>query len=139
MALPDAAIGDVLAMVMAEAQEAGSALIETLGIHLGVEMAVQWQADDALLNPIRDREVLNGMLVEVAGDGIALANAPATGKVHRCIIRDCLTGENGRAKVGGWVPLWMGFPPSAYTHVAASVARSVSPALPISRCRCPCR
>ncbi|MBN9990895.1 hypothetical protein JND45_16295, partial [Listeria monocytogenes] len=37
------------------------------------------------------------------------------GKVKRQIIRDCLTGANGRAKVEGWVPRWMAFPPAAYT------------------------
>jgi ParB family chromosome partitioning protein len=36
--------------------------------------------------------------------------------VKRGIVRDCLTGEQGRAKVGGWVPKWMAFPPTAYTE-----------------------
>ena len=115
LSLSDAAIGDVLAIVMAETLEAGSALIETLGTHLGIEMAALWQADVALLDLIRDRELLDGMLVEVAKEDTAAANAGATGKVQRRIIRDCLTGENGRAKVEGWVPRWMRFPPSAYT------------------------
>lgn len=116
LALSDVAIRDVLAIVMAEALEVGSALIETLGIHLGVEMASQWQADDALLDQIRDREVLSHILTEVAGESVASANEAATGKIKRQIVRDCLTGENGRARVEGWVPRWMAFPPSAYTE-----------------------
>lgn len=115
LALSDGATRDVLAIIMAETLEAGSALIETLGIHIGVEMASQWQADDALLDQIRDREVLGHVLNEVAGESVAAANEAATGKIKRQIIRDCLTGENGRAKVEGWVPRWMAFPPSAYT------------------------
>ena len=50
------------------------------------------------------------------GEEAARANAKATGKVKRDIIRDCLNGENGRTKIEGWVPKWMAFPPSAYTE-----------------------
>ena len=115
IALPDVAVYDILAIVMAETLEAATPLIEMLGVHLLVDMAKAWQADDALLDAIRDREVLDAVLAEVAGDEVANANAKATGKVKRAIIRDCLTGENGRAKVERWVPRWMAFPPSAYT------------------------
>ena len=31
------------------------------------------------------------------------------------IAAEHLAGEGGRAKVEGWVPRWMAFPPSAYT------------------------
>ncbi|HYC95432.1 MAG TPA: chromosome partitioning protein ParB, partial [Sphingomicrobium sp.] len=114
--LPDAAIGEIIAVVMAEALEQGTALIELLGVQLGVDMANCWQADDALLDLIKDREVLDAMVAETAGADAASANAKATGKVKRSIIRDCLNGENGRAKVDGFVPRWMAFPPSAYTQ-----------------------
>jgi ParB family chromosome partitioning protein len=114
--LPDAQVLDVLAIVMAETLEAGSALIEVLGPMIGTDMAKVWQADDALLDLIKDREVLGAVLADVAGTDVAAANGAATGKVKRKIIRDCLTGENGRAKVTGWVPKWMAFPPAAYTE-----------------------
>ena len=116
LALPDAAVRDVLAIVMAETLEAGSRLVELLGAMLGVDMATVWQTDDALLDLIRDREVCQAILADVAGDTVATANERATGKVKRGIVRDCLTGENGRAKVEGWVPRWMAFPPAAYTE-----------------------
>jgi len=114
--LPDPAVLDVLAIVMAETLEAGSVLIEVLGPMLGTDMAKVWQADDALLDLIKDREVLGAVLADVAGADVAAANEAATGKVKRKIVRDCLTGENGRAKVTGWVPKWMAFPPTAYTE-----------------------
>ncbi|MGH6617217.1 ParB/RepB/Spo0J family partition protein [Sphingomonas sp.] len=114
--LPDPAVFDVLAIVMAETLEAGSVLIELLGSLVGTDMAKVWQADDALLDLIRDREVVGCVLAEVAGPDVAAANEAATGKVKRNIIRDCLMGENGRAKVDGWVPKWMVFPPAAYTE-----------------------
>jgi ParB family chromosome partitioning protein len=114
--LPDPAVFDVAAIVMGETLEAGSALIELLGPLLGTDMAKVWQADDALLDLIRDREVIGCVLADVAGEGVAKANEAATGKVKRRIVRDCLTGENGRAKIEGWVPKWMAFPPAAYTE-----------------------
>jgi ParB family transcriptional regulator, chromosome partitioning protein len=114
--LPDAAIRDIIAVVMAEALEQGTALVELLGLQLGVDLASCWQADDALLDLIKDREVLGAILTEVAGEEAARANAKATGKVMRGIVRDCLNGENGRPKVEGWVPKWMAFPPAAYTQ-----------------------
>ncbi len=130
--LPDPAVLDVLAIVMGETLEAASPLIETLGDLLGVDMAKVWQPDDALLDLIRDREVLGCILTEVAGEAVATANEAATGKVKRGIIRDCLTGDNGRAKVENWVPSWMAFPPSAYTARGgvATVTRAASAAVP---------
>ncbi len=115
LAMPDEAVLDILAVVMGETLETGTAVIELLGTRLGVSMAEVWQADDALLDLIRDREVLDAMLAEVAGETVASANAGGTGKVKRRIIRDCLTGDNGRTKLEGFVPRWMAFPPAAYT------------------------
>jgi ParB family chromosome partitioning protein len=114
--LPDRAVFDILAIVMGETLAAGSPLIESLGNLLAVDMAKVWHADDALLDLIRDREVLGCVLTEVAGDVAATANEAATGKVKRQIVRDCLTSDNGRVKVEGWVPRWVAFPPSAYTE-----------------------
>ncbi len=126
--LPDPAVLDVAATVMGETLEAGSALIEVLGPMLGTDMAKVWQADNALLDMVRDREVLHHVLADIAGETVAEANEPATGKVKRKIVRDCLTGENGRAKVEGWVPKWMAFPPAAYTERGgvATVSRAAT-------------
>jgi ParB family chromosome partitioning protein len=113
--LTDAQVLDVLAIVMGETLTVATPMIELLGPMLEVSMAEVWQADDALLDQLRDREVLDAVLAEVAGETVAAANASAKVKVKRRIVRDCLTGENGRAKVEGWVPKWMRFPPAAYT------------------------
>ncbi|HKC02761.1 MAG TPA: ParB N-terminal domain-containing protein [Sphingomicrobium sp.] len=115
LALPDEAVIDALAVVMAETLESGTALIETLGQQLQVDVAEAYGVDGALLDLIKDREVLDAMVAEVAGEQAADANAKATGKVKRQIIADCLAGANGRAKLERFVPLWMTFPPSAYT------------------------
>lgn len=115
IALSDEQVMAVLAVVMGETLAVGTSLIDLLGQHMGVDMAAVWQADDALLDAVRDREVMGHLLAEVAGDAVAAENAKTTTKVQRGIIRDCLAGEHGRAKVEGWVPRWMAFPAMAYT------------------------
>lgn len=114
--LPDAVVMEVLGVVMAETLASGTGLIETIGLHLGVDMADYWVADDAFYSLIRDREVLTEVLSEVGGDTVAQAHAAEKGKTIKGVIGDYLTGGNGRAKVEHWVPRWMAFPPSAYTQ-----------------------
>ena len=115
MELPDPVVLEVAAVVMAETLATGSELIETLGVHLSVDMARYWTADAAFYELLRDRELTTAILSEVGGEAVASANSKEKGKVIKGVIADCLTGENGRAKVEAWVPRWMAFPPSAYT------------------------
>jgi ParB family chromosome partitioning protein len=114
--LDDAFVMGILAIVMGEALEPGTVLVELLGRQMEIDMASVWEADDVLLDLIRDRNVMAHVLMDVAGDEVALGNADATAKVHRQIVRDCLTGANGREKRERWVPRWMSFPPSTYTN-----------------------
>ncbi len=115
LALSDKEVLGVLAVVMGEALESGSEMVEALGFHLGVEMAACWQPDETFFDLNRDKEVLTGLVAEVAGEAVAKANAKEKAKAQKAIIRDCLAGANDRPKVEGWVPRWMTFPPSAYT------------------------
>jgi ParB family transcriptional regulator, chromosome partitioning protein len=115
LSLSDEVVLDALAIVMAETLQAGTPLIEVLGRHLQVNMADSFEPDAALLDLIKDREVLDAMVADLAGQQAADANAKASGKVKRQIIADCLNGTNGRAKVERFVPKWMAFPPGAYT------------------------
>jgi ParB family chromosome partitioning protein len=114
--LPDAVVMEVLGVVMAETLASGTGLIETIGLHLGVQMADYWVADDAFYGLVRDREVLTEVLREVGGDTVADAHAAEKGKTIKSVINDYLTGSNDRIKVEQWVPRWMAFPPSAYTQ-----------------------
>lgn len=115
-ALSDPEVMAVLAVVMGETLDARSPLVDLLGTHLAVNMAQVWQADDALLDLIRDREVLLAMVAEVVGTAVAEANAKETGKALRTILRDSLAGAGGRSKPVGWVPRWLRFPASPYTE-----------------------
>jgi ParB family transcriptional regulator, chromosome partitioning protein len=113
--LPDAVVMEVLAVVMAETLASGSCLIESIGLHIGIDMADYWVVDDAFYGLMRDREVLTAILSEVGGTAVAQAHAAEKTKTIKSVINDCLTGEKGRSKVDHWVPRWMAFPPSAYT------------------------
>ena len=104
----------IAAVVMGETLEVGSIVVDDLGIVLGVDMTSLWQADDAFLDLIRDKQVLGAIVAEVAGPEAATANASQTGRVLRSIIRDCLTGDGGREKVENWVPKWLRFPALHY-------------------------
>jgi ParB family chromosome partitioning protein len=113
--LDDAAVLAVLAVVMGETLDAHSDLVDLLGQRLAVDMSQVWQADDALLDLVRDREVLLAMVEDVAGKAVAGGNAKEKGKTLKTIVRDSLAGANGRPKVEGWVPRWLCFPASGYT------------------------
>src|SRR3546814_8896151 len=75
-----------------------------------------WNDTTVLPDLRRDKQALNSVVGEVAGEDVAEANAGATAKVQRGILVDCLTGSNGRAKVENWFPKWFAFPPSGYTE-----------------------
>lgn len=114
--LPDRAVMDVIAVVIGETLFAGSAAVEAVGFHIGIDMAAWWNADDAFFAGLRDKEVLTALVAEVGGDEIAAANAKEKGVTLKAIVRDHLDGSNGRTKVEGWVPRWIVFPPAAYTE-----------------------
>ena len=128
LALSDEDVVRVLAVVMGETLEAGSAVVEAVGVHLKLDMGAVWQPDDAFFDLIRDRQVVNAMVAEVAGKRSADANVAEKLKTQKAIIRDCLAGTNSRTKVAAWLPGWMQFPVRAYTdrgglHTAEQWAR----------------
>ncbi|MGE3476767.1 MAG: hypothetical protein AB7H70_13270 [Rhodospirillaceae bacterium] len=113
LTLSDADLRRVLTVIMAESLEAGSVTVEAAGVHLGVDMAKYWTADETFFDLVRDKAVLSAMVADVAGKAVASANVSATGKAQKQIIKDCLAGTNGRTKVT-WLPRWMEFPVRSY-------------------------
>lgn len=114
--LPDRAVMNVIAIVMGETLFAGSAAVEAIGLHISIDMAAWWSADDAFFAGLRDKDVLTTLVAEVGGNEVSAANAKEKGATLKAIVRDHLDGSNGRAKVERWVPKWMAFPPAAYTE-----------------------
>ncbi|OWQ98203.1 ParB/RepB/Spo0J family partition protein [Sphingopyxis witflariensis] len=114
--LPDRALMDVIAIVMGETLLAGGAAVDAVGLHVGIDMAAWWSADDAFFEGLRDKAVLTALVADVGGADVAAPNAKEKGATLKAIVRDHLNGSNGRTKVKGWVPRWMAFPPAAYTE-----------------------
>jgi ParB family chromosome partitioning protein len=113
--LPDAAVLDVVSVVMGESLAAGSDAVEAIGHEIGIDMADWWQADDALFELLRDKAVIGAITAEVAGDAVAQANADEKTKTLKAIVRASLDGRDGRVRHERWVPRWMAFPPAGYT------------------------
>ena len=114
LSLSDDEVLRVLAIVMAETVEAGTAVVEALGTHLKVDMRDYWEADDAFFDLLRDKPAVNAMVRHIGGKRVADANVTATTKVQKKIVRDFMTGD-GRKKVESWLPHYMPFPFRAYT------------------------
>ncbi|MGE0854006.1 MAG: ParB/RepB/Spo0J family partition protein [Hyphomicrobiaceae bacterium] len=115
--LPDKDVLRILAVVMAETLATGTALIDTLGEQLAVDVGRHWQPDDLFFDLARDREAVHGMLAEVIGAREADSYLTATGPKKKEIIRMALTGTC-REKVEGWLPGYVQFPQSGYTERA---------------------
>jgi ParB family chromosome partitioning protein len=113
--MEDATVLRILAFVMAETLEAQSGTIEALGTMLGTNMRNWWTPDETFFDLMRDKEAINAMVREVAGDVTADAHIAATAKVQKKIVVDCLSGENGRTKVENWLPRYIAFPATGYT------------------------
>lgn len=108
--LEDEKVMRIAAFFMAQSLAAGSNVVEEVGTRLAVDVRAHWQPDDTFFDLIRDRASINAMLAEVAGETIARGNVAEKAKTQKQIVRDYLTGANGRAKVAGWLPGWMDFP-----------------------------
>jgi len=112
--MPDKDVNRLLAVVMAETLAAGTALIDSLGQHLAVDVAAAWQPDEMFFGLLRDRDSIGAMLTEMIGKRAADSYLTATGTAKKDIMRKALAGE-GRSKITGWLPRYMAFPQAAYT------------------------
>lgn len=114
--LTDDEVMQVLAFAMAEALEAGSAVVEATGVKMGVDMSTTWQPDETFLALLAGKDVLHGILSELGGATVANGNKGETAKVQKGIIRDFLNGSNGRVQCQNWLPGYARFPVAAYTE-----------------------
>ncbi|KQY28285.1 chromosome partitioning protein ParB [Caulobacter sp. Root487D2Y] len=132
LALPDADVLAVAAVVMGETLAAGSVEVETAGTFLKVDMGAVWTPDEAFFELMRDREAVNAMLREVGGKKVADGNLTEKVKTQKTILRDFLDGTNDRPKAARWTPKWLTFPAQAYTRrpfATAQRSRAVAPLL----------
>ena len=112
--LSDDGVLRVLAVVMAETLQSGTAVVELLGQHLNVDMRDYWEPDDAFFDLLRNKAAVNAMVRHIGGKRVADGNVTVTTKAQKKIIRDFITGD-GRKQVKDWLPRYMEFPFKAYT------------------------
>jgi ParB family chromosome partitioning protein len=129
LTLTDAQIFEVIAVAMGESLEAGSMVVEAVGLHVGVDMAALWQPDTAFFELIRDKVIVNALLAHIGGEAVASANAGEKVKAQKQLVRDFVDGTNGRPQ-RAWLPRWLAFPPAAYTDRGGF--RTVSHALQVA-------
>ncbi len=91
--LSDEDVLRVLAVVMAETLQAGTAVIELLGQHLNIDMRDYWQPDEAFFDLLRNKSAVNAMVRHIGGKRVADGNVTATTKAQKKIVRDFLTGD----------------------------------------------
>ncbi|MEP5730850.1 MAG: ParB/RepB/Spo0J family partition protein [Sulfitobacter sp.] len=113
----DADVLRVLTFLMADSLSVRSPLINSLGAELETEMAAHWQPDVTFIDLIRDKQVLNAMVGELAGENAAKEHVTATAKTQKAILNACLDGTR-KAATENWMPRCMAFPQGSYRAVA---------------------
>lgn len=108
--LTDKQVLGVLAVLAAETLLAGDELVELLGNHLTIDMTQYWQPEPAILELLRDKAVLDAILIEVAGKNVAKEDAKTTGKAKKAVIQAAL--DAGAA----WLPRYLAFPFRSYVN-----------------------
>lgn len=122
LALSDGEVLRIASFAIALTLAVGDTAVEAAGLCLNATAAELWQPDDLFFELIRDRTTVNAMLAEVAGKSVTKSNKDEKVKAQKAILRDCLSGENGRTKVEGWLPGWMQFPFKPYGKGASRLA-----------------
>jgi ParB family chromosome partitioning protein len=130
--LADGDVMRIAALFMARSLQAGSDVVEEVGTKLAVDGRAYWKPDDAFFDLIRDRATVNAIVSDVAGDAVAKSNVAEKAKTQKQIVRDCLAGTNGRAKVIGWLPGWLEFPARGVGQHASAVAQAKAENDPMS-------
>ncbi|MEP4987065.1 MAG: ParB N-terminal domain-containing protein [Paracoccaceae bacterium] len=111
--LADSDVTRILTYLMAESLSVASPLIDTLAQTIGTNMAQHWTPDTTFFDLVRDKQVLNAMVGELAGPNVAKSNAAETGKTQRTILCDCINGKRAPADPN-WTPPHMAFPSGGY-------------------------
>ena len=99
---------------MAETLALGTAIVDTVGAHIGATVASTWTANDVFFDLIRDKDVIGAMVAEVIGEAPARSYKSATGKGKKAAIKKALAGD-GFTQVSDWTPAWLAFPQRKYT------------------------
>lgn len=112
--LDDAAVMRVMAFAMAESLQADEPVVEALTYVVPVDLAAMWEPDDAFFELLRDKKVINAMVKDIAGKGVADGCLTDTGMVQKNIIRNRIAGHGVENPSPEWRPRWMQIPARSY-------------------------
>ena len=113
--LDDETVLRILTFAMAEVLSADTAIVEVLGVILGVDMKDSWTPDDVFFDLFKDKEAINAAVSECAGEPAAETHLASPAKTQKTIIQNCLSGERTSGDQN-WQPAYMAFPMKAYTE-----------------------
>ena len=102
-----------LTFLMADSLSVHSPLIDELGELMETNMRQYWSPEPLFFDLFRDKQVLNEMVREYAGESIADQNLTATAKTQRAILNACLDGTRTPERED-WMPYYMAFPRGSY-------------------------
>lgn len=128
-AMSDEDVTRILTFLMAETLQAHTPLVEYLGQQMETDPMTDWSPDEVFVDLLRDKQVINAMVGEVAGDAAAKGNITATAKVQKGILKDCISGAR-ECDINDWRPRYMSFPMSAYTDWGGIAAIEAAKDLP---------
>jgi ParB family transcriptional regulator, chromosome partitioning protein len=112
--LPEDQVLRLLALAMAETLANGTATAEAVAMTTSATLN-DWRPDDTFFDLLGGKDVVQAMLADVASPAVADGNKGETAKVQKGIIKDYLTGTNGREHKMDWLPPYFQFPPKTYT------------------------
>ena len=103
----------ILTFLMVDSLSIHSPLIDTLGEELGTDVMAHWTPDATFIDLIRDKQVLNAMIGELAGETAAKEHVTATAKTQKAVLKAFLDGTRSPAQEN-WTPRYMAFPQGSY-------------------------
>ncbi len=119
LGMDDAAVMRVMTLAMAETLCAHTPMVNRLTDLFQTDMRNWWKPEPVFFDLLRDKEAINAMVREVAGDHAADANVTATAKAQKAIITDALEGRC-TLYADNWLPRYLANPASGYTDRTAS-------------------
>ncbi len=112
--LNDGEVSRILTFIVAESLVCDTTTVDALGHMLVVDMSEYWQADECCFSLLRDKQVINAILKEVAGKSVADARISQTAKAQKAVIANHVESKQEGDKPN-WLPRYLQFPMKAYT------------------------
>ena len=124
--LEDADVTRILTFLMVESLAVGSEVVEVIAEDCDTDISATWSVDETFFTLLRDKEALNGIVAELAGEAVAKEHITSTAKTQKAVIQACLDGTR-IANVENWTPRYMQVPIQGYTKRSGFDASETEP------------